>query len=79
MSFSSLVSNLKDYPHIQKRLEIIWGTMECRKYLKSLCVIDREDRKGFPFEIIQTFVDLISLHDSAFPQYMPNIQIWNEH
>lgn len=67
----NLISKLDKFPHIQYRIELFWGTKECRPYLKSLTVSDRPSRVGFPFEVGMAIYELIDLHDSEYPEYNP--------
>lgn len=36
------------YDHIAHKLEILWGSEECEKYLSDLMISDRMCRSGFP-------------------------------
>ncbi|MCB1917340.1 MAG: hypothetical protein KDG52_16700 [Rhodocyclaceae bacterium] len=56
------------FPHLV-RIELLWGSVECRQFLSSLLTDDRgEHRTGFPAEHAKTIFSLLMEHDAAFPQ-----------
>ncbi|MCB1896275.1 MAG: hypothetical protein H6945_13510 [Zoogloeaceae bacterium] len=56
------------FPHLI-RIELMWGSVECRQFLSSLLTDDRgEHRTGFPAEHAKTIFSLLMEHDSAFPE-----------
>ncbi|MDD4977452.1 MAG: GspE/PulE family protein [Gallionella sp.] len=55
------------HQRILQRIELIWGESETLKYLNSLLLEDREDREGFPLEIISEIVSIKQVHDTLFP------------
>ena len=75
----ALISKLDKFPHIQYRIELLWGSRDCRKYLKSLGVADRPNRKGFPFEAGMAIHSILELHDSEYPEFKPiSISKWGD-
>lgn len=73
-----LINKLDKFPHIQRKLWM-WGDRECRKYLESLAITDRPNRKGFPFEITLVIQTLTELHDEQYPQFKPIESIWSSY
>ena len=55
------------FPHISKKIIKVWGTPEFYDYSRTLLIDDRGDRKGFPLEILQEIMEIISIHDKQFP------------
>ena len=78
MSFKVLNEKLNNFSHVQAKIELLWGTNAGRNYLKSLLIADRSDRQGFPMYVIVVITNLITLHDSLFPEYVPKIDIWED-
>jgi len=76
LSFKELAVQFDKFPHIKSKLEWMWGTKECRKYLLSLKISDRP-RNGFPFAILIAIDDLIELHDITYPQWRPIDTVWD--
>jgi hypothetical protein len=73
----AILERLSKYPHVQTRLDIMWGTKECRDYLYQLIVPDRDGRAGFPVEDLDVINDIMRLHDQYYPQYIPNPMGWD--
>ena len=55
----------QQFPHIQEKLEVLWGEPECYAYLKTLTVSDRDDRMGFPQAVFRSLVELLVLHPAV--------------
>jgi len=74
-----LLKALDKYPHIQKRLSILWGMKDCRNYLESMILDDRvgDYRTGFPFDVMMTIEALIDLHDRQYPNCAPTKKPWD--
>lgn len=54
------------FKRISDKLEILWGSLECQKYLYNLIVMDREGRTGFPNEVFDLIVSLSNIHMQEF-------------
>ncbi len=66
-----LLKQLDKYAHIQKRISILWGSLDCRKYMASMILDDRnskQPRAGFPFEVMMAIEALIEQHDRQYPE-----------
>jgi hypothetical protein len=62
--------HLEQYPHITKRIETLWGTRDCRKFLLELIADSRDgSRKGLPPEVAKEILLLIESHDADFPGF----------
>jgi hypothetical protein len=48
------------FPHIAKKLTLMWASEACAVYISSLSVSDRPNRQGFPAEVME---DLMMLHE----------------
>lgn len=51
------------FPRIAKKICEVWGSDEFDSYINSLVVCDREDRQGFPPEVVSELMALSFLHD----------------
>jgi hypothetical protein len=74
-TYTKLMGDLSDYPHVQKRITLMWGHKECRTYLSTLLMDTRESesgvlRRGFKFSSAMAIEDLITEHDALFPQWV---------
>lgn len=57
------------FPHL-KKIESMWGSPECRKFLFLLMTDTRGGtRQGFPKEHAVTIMSLLMEHDRRFPQF----------
>jgi len=57
------------FPHLI-RIELLWGSLECRQFLSGLLTDDRGGhRNGFPAEHARTIFSLLMEHDAAFPEF----------
>ena len=50
----------QQFPHIAKKLSVVWPSEACAMYLTDLIVNKREGRQGFPAEVLE---DLLLLHE----------------
>ena len=80
--FEHLVSKLSSEPRLHMRVTSLWGSQECRDYIKEL-LIDNRDRyhssvRGFTMEVFLTLDSLLDLHDAVFPQFKPSNTVWDE-
>lgn len=59
-------------PHLVTRLTALWGYVECQPYLRRLIVAgpEREDRAGFPREVLDELVFLEELWASFQPELL---------
>lgn len=75
-----LLYRLRAFPHVVNRVEIQWGSRECRDYIFSLTIEDdtRVHRRGFPFDALNTLVELLTLHDYYYPFFVPIIKNWEQ-
>jgi hypothetical protein len=79
-SFQEIIKKLDKFPNLQNKIEIMWGTQQCRDYIDDLCIDDRceaRPRQGFPFETLLTIESLLDLHDQLYPQFSNQPCIWN--
>ena len=61
------VSLQNKYPHIYNKLILLWGTEECRTYISELLKDTRRDtRIGFPVEVAQELMSILTEHDRLF-------------
>lgn len=57
------------FPHLS-RIDSLWGSAECRRWLNELLTARREvPRRGFPREHASTLLALLVEHDRRFPQF----------
>lgn len=57
------------FPHLGA-IDLIWGSLDCRRYLSRLMTDTRGgQRQGFPREHAMTIMRLMMEHDQAFPQF----------
>lgn len=68
------------FPHLRK-IDVMWGTRECRDYLFQLMTDTRGGkRQGFPAEHAMTIMSLLMEHDREFPEfeYEPRDFVWGD-
>lgn len=67
------------FPHL-RRIDLLWGSAECRKYIFSLMTDTRGGtRMGFPKEYALIIMSLLMEHDRRYPQFENTIvNIWGE-
>jgi len=57
-------------PHIQRKIDVMWGTQSCRDYLMTLVSDNRDgQRKGFSMDLINEIIAVLDKHDVDFPQF----------
>lgn len=62
------------FPHL-RRIDQLWGTSDCRKFLFSLMTDTRGGtRQGFPPEHAGTVMSLLMEHDRKFPQFENDVE-----
>jgi hypothetical protein len=62
--------HLDSYPHITKRIESLWGTRECRKFLLELISDSRDgQRQGLPPEVAKEILLVLQNHDERYPGF----------
>ena len=61
---------LEDFPHIINKLISLWGTKECRVYIKSLGLMEfsRIERAGFEHSAFYEVMLLLFIHDTVYPE-----------
>ena len=52
----------KGYKRIADRLDILWGTVECEKYLWKLLIDERGSRDGFAIDVFDDLLGLYNAH-----------------
>lgn len=76
------IAFLVDFPRVKEKIEATWGTLAGRQYLYGLILDDRPGRqnskvKGFPPNIYAVLINLLALHDEAYPYYVPAVKTWD--
>lgn len=54
----------KQFPRIAQQITLMWGAPDFPKFLSSLMIDDRGDRKGFPKEVLEEMLFLHTIHDA---------------
>lgn len=54
------------FKRISDKIEILWGTRECKEYFTKLIVMDRQGRSGFPAEAFDIIIALSNMHSTEF-------------
>ena len=75
-----LLQRLDKYPHLQKRISILWGTRDCRMYLQTMLLDDRngkQPRAGFPFDVMLAIGALIEQHDRQYADHVAVKKPWD--
>jgi len=61
------------------RIKAIWGSLECRDYLRALVIEDHNrptmDHE-FTFGEIREVMELINSHDSEYKMFVPPKSLW---
>lgn len=52
----------KGYKRIADRLDILWDTVECEKYLWKLLIDERGSRAGFAIDVFDDILGLYNAH-----------------
>lgn len=61
------------YPHL-RQIDELWGTRDCREFIKRLMNDTRDGhRRGFPGDQARTILRLLMEHDREFPQFEESI------
>ena len=58
------------FERIAKAIELYWGEPECPPYINALLSDGRNNRKGFPYDVLTAIVTLQGLHDQLFPEHI---------
>lgn len=71
----------EQYPRIMKQIRSVWGSMELHKYFMRTLFSDRQDRKGFPPEVMSAIMQLHTEHMIVLRSkgYKINDDIWSLH
>lgn len=64
---------LSSFSRILQRAELLWGSKEGALYFESLVLEDREDRNGFPPEVLSDVWLLKQIHESLYPGFIVSI------
>jgi hypothetical protein len=68
----------ESFNHVYENLYLHWGNPEFHAYLRKLLLnVERDDSKGFPFEVMLEIQSLGPWHDVAFPQYRTKTDPWD--
>ena len=60
------------FPHIGKKLELLWGDTEFHRFVQRLEQDTRQgSRAGFPPDILFALARLVLAHDAVFPDQTP--------
>jgi len=65
------------FPHVERAISLMWGSPEIYKYFDRLFLQDRQERKGFPPDVIQEIQGLRWLHEKVFPSSTTKHDIWH--
>jgi len=60
-------------PRVGKALDLFWGHKDFQPYMNKLLADDMPGgvrRQGFPLHVLSALIELQSLHDKMFPQYI---------
>ncbi|HCX34824.1 MAG TPA: hypothetical protein DHV08_15590 [Rhodocyclaceae bacterium] len=63
------------FPHVESAISLMWGSPEIYRYFDKLMIADRNDREGFPPEVIQEILALRSLHEKLYPA-RAGVDLW---
>lgn len=50
------------YPHVKAQFLSLYGTVKCEVYLKSIMLVDRDNREGFEPWVIKAVEELLDLN-----------------
>ena len=66
-----------NYPHIAKKLLLLWGEPECLMELDNLLNYsyspDRPNRQGFPLQVMTELFIILEKHHKEFPKVKADI------
>lgn len=54
------------FPKICEKIELMWGYKECELELDRLIVSNRENRQGFPRDVLQAIITIHAEHQRQF-------------
>lgn len=54
------------FPRIAKAIELMWGTRELESYLGKLIITERENREGFPPDVLSALLRISRQHAQEF-------------
>lgn len=68
------------YPHVAKKLELLWGYPEFHTFVEQLQQDTRQgSRTGFPATILFALLNLAQAHDEVFPAVAkPKSSLWGQ-
>lgn len=61
----------RGFPHVSKRIELVWGHPEIYDVFRSLIIPNTEGRQGFPKDVFSAILKLSLLVDN------PETDIWS--
>jgi len=65
------------FPHIGKKITLLWGYKEFVVYMNTLLTETRGDtRQGFPPNVGSALLNLLHIHDTLYPQHMIKTDKW---
>jgi hypothetical protein len=53
----------QSFPHIAKKICAVWPSDACAEYIKSLLVVERESRRGFPPLVVEDLLMLDAMNE----------------
>ena len=56
------------FPRIMTSVEMLWGSIELHHYFHKLLYSDRENRQGFPTEVMEALGELYAEHEAVLKQ-----------
>ena len=56
------------FPRIMTSVEMLWGSIELHQYFHKLLYSDRENRQGFPTEVMEALGELYAEHEAVLKQ-----------
>jgi hypothetical protein len=56
-------------PHVAAKIEVAWGTEQAHMYFKKLLNKDRDERKGFEFDVFQLIMKLYLIHVMEYSDF----------
>ncbi len=66
----------REFPHVFDVISLLWGNPEMGVYFDRLLLQDRDDRRGFPAEVVNEVFALREFHDTLFPQLAQKFELW---
>jgi hypothetical protein len=66
------------FPRILTSVEMLWGSIELHQYFHKLLYSDRENRQGFPTEVMEALGELYAEHEAVLKQRnMLSSDLWD--